>query len=109
MFHMFFCFDLKPGISLTEFRRDFVALTEHMKARQLVEGSSPIGERQSDTILDTDSERSQGYVAIMSFRDRAQADAAVDYIQSGTAPGDAIHVRAHAKVQNAIFLCWRDI
>ncbi|MEM7225138.1 MAG: hypothetical protein AAF495_19325 [Pseudomonadota bacterium] len=108
MFHMFFCFDLKPGIPLVEFRRDFTEFTEHMRSRGLVEGSSPIGERQSDTILDTDEERAHQYFAIMTFRDRAQADAAVDFIQSKEEPGNGIHVRAYSKVQDPIFICWQD-
>ena len=84
MFHMLCCFDLKPGFQLEEFREAFADFTLHLQDQNLVETSSPIGIRQSDTILDTDTERAHQYFSIMSFRDRIQADAAVEFIP--TAP-----------------------
>ena len=77
MFHMLTCFDLKPKHSIEEFQKSLTDYTAHMHELDLVEGHSPIGLRQSDTILDTDDERKQKYFMIMHFRDREQSDNAV--------------------------------
>lgn len=108
MFHMLTCFDLKPGVSIEDFRGALAAYTAHLREIDLVDRSSPIGIRQSDTILDSDGERDHQYFTTMSFRDRAQADAAVDYIKSREKPGDEIHRAVYSKVQNQVFICWLD-
>ena len=56
---MLTCFDLKPKHSITEFQKSLINYTAHMHELDLVESHSPIGLRQSDTILDTDDERKQ--------------------------------------------------
>ena len=70
MFHMLTCFDLKPGHSIQEFKQSLAKYTKHMNELGLVEGSSSIGLRQSDSILDTDKERKQEHFVIMYFQDR---------------------------------------
>ena len=82
MFHMLTCFDLKPNHSIEEFQKSLAYYTAHMHELDLVESHSPIGLRQSDTILDTDDERKQKYFMIMHFRDREQSDNAVAYIKN---------------------------
>ena len=61
MFHMLCCFDLRPEYRLEDFRKAFEDFTVHLQEMNLVEASSPVGIRQSDTILDTDSERDHQY------------------------------------------------
>ena len=109
MLHMLICFDLKPDVGIGAFREALADYTAHMRERDLVESHSPIGERQSDTILDTDGERGHQYFATMSFRDRAQADAAADYIKAREEPGQTIHHATYSKVRNQIFICWQDL
>ena len=109
MFHMLSCFDLKPDFTLEEFQQSLDDYTEHMHELDLVEGKGPIGLRHSDTIMDTDDERTQHYFMLMHFRDRAQSDQAVDYIQTHQEPGASIHKQVYSKVQNLIFICWQDI
>ncbi len=109
MFHMLTCFNLRPGIELGVFGKALADYTAHLQELDLVEINSPIGQRQSDTILDTDGERHHQYFTTMSFRDRAQADAAVDYIKARTEPGHSIHHAVYSKVQDQIFICWQDI
>ena len=106
---MLTCFDLKPGVLLEEFEQSLADYTAHMQKLGLVEGNGPIGQRQSDTILDTDDERKQNYFMLMHFRDREQSDNAVDYIYSHQEPGDSIHKNVYAKVHNLVFICWQDI
>ena len=108
MFHMLTCFDLEPGTGLDTFRRALADHTAHMRGLDLLENTGPIGRRQRDTILDTDSERDHEHFFIMTFRDRAQADAAVDYIKGHEEPGDSIHKTAYAKIRDPIFICWQD-
>ena len=109
MFHMLTCFDLKPKHSIKEFQKSLAHYTDHMRELDLVEGHSPIGLRQSDTILDTDDERKQKYFMIMHFRDREQSDNAVAYIQNLEEPSKSLHTNAYSKTQNLIFISWEDI
>ena len=108
MFHMLTCFDLRPGIELGDFRQALANYTAHLHELDLVESNSPVGRRQSDTILDTDSERNHQFFTTMTFRDRAQADAAVGYIKSHSEPSHSIHHNVYSKVQDQIFICWQD-
>ncbi len=109
MFHMLTCFDLKPDIEIGTFGEALAGYTVHLQELDLVASNGPIGRRQSDTILDTDGERHHQYFVTMSFRDRAQADAAVDYIKAHAEPGHSIHHAVYSKVQNQIFICWQDM
>jgi len=108
VFHMLTHFNLKSGIELGAFRKALANYTAHMQELDLVESNSPIGKRQSNTILDTDDERHHQYFTTMTFRDRAQSDAAIDYIKAHTEPGHSIHVAVYSKVQDQIFTCWQD-
>jgi len=80
MFHMLTCFDLKPDITIDEFKTAYKQFVEFMRGIDLVERSGPIGRRQSDTIMDTDDERDHQYFVVMSFRDRTQVDVAMSSI-----------------------------
>ncbi len=109
MFHMLTCFNLKPEFDINQFRRAASDFTTHMKDRQLVHSMGSIGRRQRDTILDTDDERDQEYVFIMSFQDRAQSDLAVELILSREEPGLSIHNDVNSMITDHIFICWEDL
>ena len=79
-----------------------------MQGLDLVESNSPVGRRHLDTILDTDDERDHAYFMITSFRDWAQANAAIDYIKTHAEPGHSIHLDVYDKVRNQTFVCWED-
>ena len=106
---MLTCFDLKPKHSIKEFQKSLAHYTDHMRKLDLAEGHSPIGLRQSDTILDTDDERKQKYFMIMHFRDREQSDNAVAYIKNLEEPSKSLHTNTYSKTQNLIFISWEDI
>jgi len=106
---MLTCFDLKPKHPIEEFKKSLAQYTAHMHELDLVEGHSPIGLRQSDTILDTDDERKQKYFMIMHFRDREQSDNAVAYIKNLEEPSKSLHTNAYSKTKNLIFISWEDI
>jgi len=108
VFHMLVCFDLKPQVSLGEFKDSISKFSKHLEELGLAAGVSPVGKRQSDTPLDTDKERAHQYFATMSFRDRAQANAAYDYLKQHIEPGHGIHRAVNSKAANPIFICWAD-
>ena len=109
MFHMLTCFNLKPEFSIADFRVSVENLTNHMRGIDLVHSTGPTGRRQSDTIMDTDSERNHEYFFIMSFRDREQCDNAVDYLLPHEEPGESIQKEVYSKVKDQIFICWEDL
>ena len=109
MFHMLTCFNLKPGISIDEFRQSLAELTSHLEKLELLFCTGPIGRRQRHPIMDTDSERDHEYFFIMSFRDRAQCDRAVENMLPRSEPGDSVHKAVYSKVKDEIFVCWEDL
>ncbi|NQV44608.1 MAG: hypothetical protein HQ501_06870 [Rhodospirillales bacterium] len=109
MFHMLSCFNLKVGEDIAVFREDYQAFVLDMQAVDLVESTGPIGNRQNDTPMDTDSERNHAYFVLMSFRDRAQVDAAYAHIMKHTGPADAVHDSVYTKVEDPVFICWQDM
>jgi len=109
MFRMLSCFNLKAGEDVASFRRAYAAFLADMKSLDLVEESGPIGRRQSDTPMDTDSERDHAYFVMMSFRDRHQVDAAYAHIMKHVDPGDSSHDQVYKKVENPVFICWQDL
>lgn len=102
-------FDLAPGVDVAEFGQALADYTAHLRALDLVEGSSPIGRRYADTILDTDDERSQGFALTMTFRSCEQSDRAIAYIESGTEPGRSLHRRVYAGIENPVFTCFEEV
>lgn len=109
MFHMLSCFHLKPGEDIEIFRSAYSAFVEEMKAVGLVESSGPVGRRQSDTPMDTDDERDHEYFAVMTFRDRAQVDAAYARIMRHDGPEDEAHNAVYTRVLRPVFICWQDL
>ena len=109
MFHMLPCFNLKPGITIEDFWDVLASFSEHMRTLDLLESTDPLGRRQSNTIMDTDSERDHQFFVTMSFRDRAQCDRSIDYIYTHQEPGDSIHKAVYADIVDPLFICWEDI
>ena len=106
---MLSCFNLKPGSAIDEFRQAVDIYTTHLLEADLVDSTSPIGHRRTDTIMDTDSERDHQYFFTMSFRDRAQCDRAVETIYAHEEPGDSIHKDVYSNIVDQIFICWEDL
>ena len=109
MFHMLSCFNLKPGEDIAAFQRTYADFLAYMKSAGLVENGGPIGRRQSDTPMDTDAERDHEYFAVISFKDRAQVDAAYAVIMKHLEPGDSSHNAVYRKVEDPVFICWQDL
>ena len=109
MFHMLTCFDLEPGVGIGEFRAAYSDFVAHLRSIDMVVGTGPVGRRQSDTPMDTDSERDHQYFVIMTFRDRAQVDATYAQFLLRQEPTNSIHHKVQAMMQNPVFICWQDI
>ena len=109
MFHMLSCFNLDPDEDIETFGEAYSLFVEEMKNIDLVESSGPIGRRQNNTPMDTDDTRDHQYFVVMSFRDRAQVDAAYDHIMQHVGTADAAHDAVYTRVQDPVFICWQDL
>jgi hypothetical protein len=109
MFHMLSCFNLKPGQDIATFANAYAEFVAAMKAIDLVVATGPIGQRQDDTPMDTDDERNHEYFVVMTFRDRAQVDAAYAHIEQHFGPSDAAHDSVYTRVADPVFICWQDL
>ena len=106
---MLTCFKLQPEHSTDEFCRALATLTAQLKQMQLLHSTGPVGRRQRDTIMDTDDERDHEFFFIMSFRDRAQCDLAVEQMYRGQEPLETIHKTTYANIVDQVFICWEDL
>ena len=109
MFHMLSCFNLQSDQDIETFRSSYQEFVEQMQAIDLVESTGPIGRRQQDTPMDTDDERDHEFFVIMSFRDRAQVDAAYAHIERHFGPADTAHDSIYTRVANPVFICWQEL
>lgn len=109
MFHMLTCFNLDAGTDIADFRDALETFTAHMKSAGLVESCGSIGQRQSDTRLDTDAERDHQYFVVMSFRDREQSDRALTELYKHEGRSERLHHAVYSRAKDPIFICWQDL
>ncbi len=109
MFHMHSHFDLRPGITADAFATAWSELVADLIAHDMIVTASGLAERRSDTGLDTDEARSLRYFTVISFRDRAQSEAAWDHIAPRAGPTAREHNRVIGMSTNAVFTCWEDL
>ncbi len=106
---MLTCFNLRDGVTIDEFRAALNAFHEHLVEGAFVHATGPVGQRQRHEVMDTDDERDHEYFFIMTFRDRAQCDRAVEYIYRHDEPAESIHHRVYEKIADPVFICWEDV
>ena len=109
MFHMLSCFNLADDEDINEFHQAYNHFVAEMKGIGLVESTGPIGNRQSDTPMDTDDERDHEYFVVMTFRDRKQVDAAYEHIMKHEGSSDVAHDSVYTRVLDPVFICWQDL
>ena len=109
MFHMLSCFNLSTDEDIETFSENYHNFVDEMKRIDLVESTGPIGRRQNDTPMDTDEERNHEYFVVMTFRDRAQVDAAYAHIQQHFGSSDKAHDKVYTSVLDPVFICWQDL
>ncbi len=106
---MLSCFNLKPGEDIANFTAAYHQFVDEMLAIDLVSSTGAIGRRQNDTPMDTDDERDHEFFVVMTFRNRAQVDAAYAHIDQHFGPTDAAHDAVYTRVADPVFICWQDI
>lgn len=99
-------FSLKPGVSQAEFAEAWKAFADHLMQRDLAIGTSDIVRRHADSGFDTDGTRSCEFMALITFRDQAQADAAWRAIEEGRAPMGKLHGAVLSRVHDPVFTFW---
>ena len=109
MIHMLSSFDLKPGQDFDVFAKDYEVFLDDLRAAGIIEDAGPLSKRVLNTPMDTDEGHTQSYFSVMSFRDRAQLDAAYSHIEARSRPGTASHIRMYRRLTNTTFLCWEDM
>ena len=99
--------DLAAGTSAEAFAKALTACAEALLAEGLLMECSALHQRHTDTLLDTD-ERTQKYMFVMRFSDRAQADRAIRALaQTDNALG-ALHLALQRMSCNQVFSYWED-
>jgi len=106
---MLTCFNLKAGTTPDQFQQSVVEFTEHLQGNDLIHSSGPVGRRQRHPVMDTDTERDHEYFFIMSFRDRAQCDRAVEHVEPHVEPVESFHESVLSVVSDPVFICWEDL
>ncbi|MEM6374897.1 MAG: DUF6614 family protein [Pseudomonadota bacterium] len=99
-------FDLKPGIHRAKLDRAWEAFITHLVCTDLAVSSSPVMARTRPSGFDTDEERGHAFMAVISFRDRAQADAAWAAIEARAEPLGRLHRSLFAMVHDPVFTFW---
>ena len=101
-------FDLKPNIERARFDRAWAPFIAHLIETDLAVGAGPVMTRHPDSGFDTDEERGQCLLALIQFRDHAQADAAWAAIEDNVQPLAKLHRTVFAMVHHAVFTFWDD-
>jgi hypothetical protein len=108
MYRMLSFFDLAEGEDLASFEKALAPFCQHMIDIGMLQSRGPVGRRSGNTPMDTDEARSQQYMFVSTFADKAQCDASYAYIKSGEEPCASLHKAMESKMRNGIFSCWDD-
>ncbi len=106
--HMLSAFNLKAGQDLETFSSKYGAFINELHAAGLIEEAGPMGRRVSDTPMDTDEERGHQFFTILTFKDRAQMDAAYAHIEARMKSVTGEHLDMYRRTADQIFTCWQD-
>ena len=109
MIHMLSRFNLRAGVPLEQFSRDYYQLVEQMRARGLVSASGKIGRRETGTPMDTDASDAPEFYAVMSFDNREQLDRSYAFLTDAAANQSTTHPSVMRAVENPVFTCWQDM
>lgn len=99
-------FDLKPGVAPAQFEGAWAAFADHLLAEEHAIGVGPLMSRRAESGFDTDDARGHRFMALITFRDQAQADAAWAAIEARLEPFDRLHRAVFALVHDPVFTFW---
>ena len=99
-------FDLKPGVPQERFDAAWAAFVDHLIKEGWAEAVGPVYSRHPDSGYDTDEARSHRLMAVITFRDQAQADAAWNAIETRQEPLGKLHRAVFGLVHDPVFTFW---
>lgn len=105
MIQMLSRFNLTPGAALSEFIDAYRQFCAMLKDEGLVEAAGPVCRRVADTPMDTDAPDAPQFYSVMTFRGRAQLDAAYARFAASMAGHEAVL----GAVRDATFTVWREL
>ncbi len=100
-------FDLKPGVDRARFDAAWAAFSAYLVEEGLAASVGPLFNRFADTGYDTDDVRAHNLMAVISFHDKAQADAAWDAIEMRAQPLGRLHAGVFGLVHDPVFTFWQ--
>ena len=101
-------FDLKPGTDMHSFERAWGAFVDQLLQTDLATSGAPLCQRVPASGYDTDEERGHALMALIEFRDQAQADAAWDAVEKGIEPLGKLHRKVISMVHDPVFTFWSE-
>ncbi|MEX0281193.1 MAG: hypothetical protein AB3N13_08400 [Arenibacterium sp.] len=100
-------FNLKPSVDRAEFERAWQAFGEYLESADLAAECGAVKDRVPTSGYDTDTERAHILMAVITFRDQAQADAAWAAIEANAPPLAPLHRAVFARVHDPVFTFWQ--
>lgn len=101
-------FDLKPGVTRARFDAAWKSFVDHLIAQNWAVSAGPVFTRQPGSGYDTDEVRSHQLMAVISFRNQAQADAAWVAIETRVEPLGRLHRAVFSLVHDPVFTFWQE-
>ncbi|MEM0953967.1 MAG: DUF6614 family protein [Pseudomonadota bacterium] len=99
--------DLAEGVTAACFAEALDECATALQRAGLLQECSALSQRYTNTLLDTD-ERQQGYMFVMRFQDRAQADRAIRALANPDGAVGALHLALQRMSCNQIFSYWEE-
>lgn len=100
-------FDLKDDVDRARFEAAWADFGAYLIEADYAVEVGPLFARQPDSGYDTDAERSQTLMSVITFRDQSQADRAWAAIETRVQPLGKLHAGVFGKVRDAVFTFWR--
>ena len=99
-------FSLKPSVERAVFDDAWQVFAAYLVEADLAADCGKVRNRVPGSGYDTDDERAHQLMAVITFRDQAQADAAWAAIEANAPPLAPLHRAVFARVHDPIFTFW---
>ena len=100
-------FSLKPSVKRAAFEEAWDAFATYLVEANLAVECGPLRDRVHASGYDTDADRAHSLMAVIAFRDQAQADAAWAAIEANKPPLAPLHRAVFARVHDPVFTFWK--
>lgn len=102
-------FDLKPSVELEVFEQAWSNFVDVLITSGLAEKGAPLCQRIPSSGYDTDEMRHHTLMAVIEFRDQAQADRAWEAIEDRIEPLGQSHRKVISLVHDPVFTFWAEL